>query len=51
MVYHVLKDGSKVNSVNGIVIRKDQYPQIYKVINRIERGENNRVIQAPKGSS
>ena len=51
MVYHVLRDGKKVNSVKDIVIKKDQYPQIYKVINRIERGENDRVIQTSKRSS
>ncbi len=51
MVHHILKDGRKVNSVKGIVIKKDQHPQLYKVINRIERGESDRVIQAPARSS
>lgn len=42
MIYHVLKDGSKVESVRGIVIKVDQFPQVYRVIERIEeRGETD----------
>lgn len=52
MVHHILKDRRKVNSVKGIVIKKDQHPQLYRVVKSIEeRGESDRVIQAPARSS
>lgn len=52
MIYHVLKDGSRVESVKGKVIKADQFPLLYKVIEQIEeRGENNGVIRTPKTST
>lgn len=40
MIYHVLKDGSRVDSIKGIVIKADQFPLVYRVIDSIEeRGE------------
>lgn len=48
MIYHILKDGTKVDSVKGIVISANQFPGIYRVIERIqERGEKNEVIRTP----
>lgn len=52
MIYHVLKDGSRVDSVKGKVIKADQFPLLYRVIEQIEeRGENNGVIRTPKAST
>lgn len=36
MIIHILKDGTQVNSVEGIVISQDEHPQVYKVIREIE---------------
>lgn len=52
MIYHVLKDGSRVESVRGIVIKADQFPQVYRVIEQIEeRGEIDETVQTPKTST
>lgn len=49
MIYHVLKDGSRVESIGGIVIKADQFPQVYKVIEQIEkRGESDETVRTPK---
>lgn len=49
MIYHVLKDGSRVESVKGIVIKADQFPQVYRVIERIEeRGNTDEAIRTSK---
>lgn len=40
MITHILRDGSKLNTVSGIVITAEQFPMIYKVKHQIEeRGE------------
>ena len=49
MIYHVLKDGSRVESVKGMVIKADQFPQVYRVIERIEeRGNTDATVRTPK---
>lgn len=46
MIYHVLKDGSRVESIRDIVIKSNQFPQIYKVIEQIEkRGESDETVR------
>lgn len=40
MIYHVLKDGSRVESIRDIVIGSNQFPQVYKVIEQIEKRGN-----------
>ena len=48
-VYHVTKDGTKIDSVKGIVISANQFPGIYRVIERIEeRGNDVESISTPK---
>ena len=37
MIIHILADGSKVDSIQGKVIKADQFPKIYGVIDQIER--------------
>lgn len=52
MITHVLKDGRKLNSVQGIVIKCDQFPEIYRIIKQIEeRGETDEVISTSEESS
>lgn len=52
MIYHVLKDGSRVESVSGIVIKADQFPQVYRVIERIEeRGSTDETVRTPETST
>lgn len=52
MIYHVLKDGSRVESIKGVVIKAAQFPLVYRVIEQIEeRGENNELIRTPKTST
>lgn len=49
MIYHVLKDGSRVESIEGVVIKVDQFPLVYKVIERIEeRGNTDETVRTPK---
>jgi hypothetical protein len=46
MVKHITKDGRQLNSVSGIVISSNQFPQIYKVIEQIEkRGESDETVR------
>lgn len=52
MVKHITKDGRQLNSVSGIVISSNQFPQIYKVIEQIEkRGNADGTVRTPKTSS
>ena len=36
MIHHVLKDGSKVESIEGHVIKADQFDMLYQIINNIK---------------
>lgn len=51
MIYHVLKDGSRVDSVKGIVIKADQFPLIYRVVEQIEERGNtdDREVETSEG--
>lgn len=52
MIRHILKDGTEVNSIKGVVIKADQFPQVYRVIERIEeRGKTDEAIRTPEASS
>ena len=40
MIYHILKDGTAVDSIEGLMIKADDFPVLYETINRImEEGE------------
>lgn len=42
MIYHVLKDGTEVESIEGKVVKADQFETLYQVINRItEKDQKN----------
>lgn len=34
-IHHVLKDGTEVDSIEGHVIKADEFSTLYEVINRI----------------
>lgn len=46
MITHVLKDGSKVESVSGKVISSIEFPVIYKIL---EGGDKREPISTPEG--
>lgn len=51
MVKHITKDGRQLNSVTGIVIDSNQFPQVYKVIEQIEKRGNtdDREVETSEG--
>ena len=36
-IHHVLKDGTQVDDIAGKVIKADQFPVLYEVVNRIQK--------------
>lgn len=43
-IHHVLKDGTKVDSIEGHVIKADEFQVLYEVINRIQKGEEHEAV-------
>lgn len=39
MVKHVLKDGTEVDDISGLVINPEQFPRVYEILKKIN-GEN-----------
>ena len=37
-IKHVLKDGTQVDDITGHVIKAEDHPVLYEVINRIQKG-------------
>ena len=35
MIRHILKDGTQVDSVEGIVIKQKDFPELYKIIEKM----------------
>lgn len=48
MITHVLKDGTRTDSITGIVIRSEDFPVLYKIL---EGGDEREPISAPEGCS
>lgn len=48
MITHVLKDGTVTESIAGKVIRSDEFPVLYKIL---EGGDEREPISAPEGCS
>ena len=46
MIRHIMKDGTERDSVEGIVIRKDDFPTLYAIFQKIELKEE---AKAEKG--
>lgn len=44
MVKHVLKDGTVVDDISGVVITKEQFPKVYEILQKIgeryEKGDS-----------
>lgn len=40
-IHHVLKDGTEVDSIEGKVIKADEFGTLYEVINRIQKEMKN----------
>lgn len=38
MIRHILKDGSRVSSIAGMVIQSDEYQSIYRILEKIGGG-------------
>lgn len=45
MVRNILKDGTEVKDLTGIVITQTEFPQVYRIIEQIEREEKEDGIQ------
>lgn len=39
MIRHVLKDGTEVKTIEGRLIKADDFRQLYEVIGRIQKGD------------
>lgn len=48
MITHVLKDGTVTDSITGKVIRSDEFPVLYKIL---EGGDESEPVSAPEGCS
>ena len=38
-IHHILKDGTEVKDIKGHLIKADEFPVMYEVINRIQKKE------------
>ena len=45
MVKHILKDGTQVNDISGVVITQEQFPLVYRIIDKIGRGEKYETVR------
>lgn len=41
MIKNILKDGTEVKDLTGIVIRESEFPTIYQIIKKIEKEESD----------
>lgn len=48
MIRHIMKDGTERDSVEGIVIRKDAFPTLYAILQKIELKEE---VKTEKGET
>ena len=52
MITHILNDGRKLNTVKGLIIKRDQNPQIYEFIENVrKRGEEDGTVRSSERSS
>lgn len=45
MITHILNDGRKLNTVKGLVIKRDQNPQIYEFIENIKNNKESEEVE------
>lgn len=48
MITHIMKDGTRRESIAGTVIRSEDFPVLYKIL---EGGDEREPISAPEGRS
>ena len=48
MVYHILRDGRQVTDISGHIVRVDDAPEVYNVLDRIVRRLNNEKKEVQK---
>ena len=48
-IHHILKDGTEVKDIKGHLIKADEFPVMYEVINRIQKkgGDVDEVVSTP----
>ena len=37
-IHHILKNGTEVDDIQGHMIKAEEFPVLYEVINRIQKG-------------
>ena len=37
MIKHVRSDGTEVESISGVIVKKEDYPILYELLDRIRR--------------
>ena len=42
MIRHIMKDGAERDSIEGIVIRRDDFPTLYAILQKIELKEETK---------
>lgn len=40
-IHHILKNGTEVKDIKGHLIKAEEFPVLYEVINRIQKGGDN----------
>lgn len=48
MVKHVLKDGTVLDDISGIVIKKEQFPAVYEILDRLNGDSYEKEISKVK---
>lgn len=49
MIRHILKDGTEVPQVAGMVVKAEDFPLVYEIISRIQKGGDlNAAVQTSK---
>lgn len=41
MIKNFLKDGSEIKDLNGHVVKETDAPELYRILDRIQKGETN----------
>lgn len=39
MIRHILKDGREVESIEGFVVKAEDFPMVYETLEAMERGD------------
>lgn len=48
-IHHILKNGTEVKDIKGHLIKAEEFPVLYEVINRIQKkgGDVDEVVSTP----